>query len=322
MPGHGSGGCRRLVAAVRQRVGKAGRRGGFVAVGVVGLVWLGSTALGAVLQVPVLTTPRDESQVAASNAFLVWSQNGVAHPHLYSVYARHSGGARFRVNHIRTQGFMGGMNGNALVYQQVKGNQSDIKLFNLVTHVRRNPPIGVNTPAWEWHPTTSGGMILFGRFRPSTHRWQIILSLSSRQLIVLADRPEGPGNSPSAVPGQVNGNFAVWQQCTATACNVWEYDIDIGRTTRLPNTTPGRFNYAASVDAAGTVYFAHSGRSCGGAIVEKRPVGGPTSIVVALHSDRDISDSYLATIASQSNLFFAKGNCTTGSSDIYKIVSP
>jgi len=193
-----------------------------------------------------------------------------------------------------------------------------------VTHVRSNPTIGVNTQGWEWHPTISGPWILFGRLRSSTHRRQMILfNLSSQQFILLADRPEGPATNPSMTPGQVNGNFAVWEQCTATACNVWEYDIAAATKTRIPNTTPGHYNYAASVDSVGTVYFAHSGRSCGGAIIEKRPVGGPTSIIVALRG-RDVESSYFGDSLGNSppSLLFAKYNCRTGSDDIYGIPSP
>ena len=319
MPGHANGARRGVGAAVGQRCGKAGRRVGVVAVGLVGLALLASTALGAVVQVPVLTSPRDEVQAAASDASLAWSQNSAAHPHLYNAWARPSGGgARIQVNHVGTQGFMGGTDGNTLVYQQVKRNQSNIKLFNLVTHVRSNPPVGVDTPAWEFHPTLSGSWMLFGRYRSSTNRDQAILfNISTRQLIVLADRP---GANQTVVPGQVNGNFAVWDQCTATACNVWEYDIAGATKTRLPNTPPGQLNYAPSVDSTGTTYFAHSGRSCG-ASIEKRPVGGPTSTVVALRG-RDVNDSYLATVATQSNLVFAKFNCRTKSDDVYKIISP
>jgi hypothetical protein len=323
MAGYDDGARRGLVVSVGRRFGKARPWVGSAAVGLVGLVCVGSTALAAVVQVPVLTTPRDEVQAAASDAFLAWSQNGRAHPHLYSVWARPSGGARFRVNHTGTQGFLGGIDGDTLAYQQIKRNQSDIKLFDLVTRVRRNPPVGVNTPAWEYRPTISGSWILFGRLRVSVHRRQIILfNSSTRQRIVLADRPEGSATSPSATPGQVNGNFAVWSQCTATACSVWEYDITAATKTRLPNTTPGQFNYAPSVDNTGTAYFAHSGRACGGATVQKRPIGGLTASVVTLAGSRDIEHTYLWTGATQLNLLFAKVNCRTGSGDIFKIISP
>ena len=122
--------------------------------------------------------------------------------------------------------------------------------------------------------------------------------------------------------GQVNGNFAVWSQCSAIACNVWEYDITAATKTRLPNTTPGQFNYVPSVDNTGTAYFAHSGRACGGATIQKRPIGGPTSIVITLAGSRDVEHTYLWTGAAQLNLLFAKVSCATGSGDIFKIVSP
>jgi hypothetical protein len=166
-----------MVAATGRRFRRAGRRGGFVAVGLVSMLWLGSTASGAVRQLGILTTPRDEI-LPAANSYFAWSQNSAAHPHLYTEYVRGNlfssvgPGPRIRVNHVGTQGFSGGIDATTittLIYQQVKGHQSDIKLFNLMTHVRSDPTVGVNTPAWEYRPTISGPWILFGRLRASTH---------------------------------------------------------------------------------------------------------------------------------------------------------
>jgi hypothetical protein len=230
-----------------------------------------------------------------------------------------------RVNAVGTQGFSGGiLPSGRLIYQQVKGRQSDLKVFDLSTRGRSNPPVGVNTPAWEYRPSASGAWILFGRFKASTHRRKIILfDLFSQKVIVLADRPAGPPGNPSATPGQLNGNFAVWSQCTATACNVWEYDIATATKTRLPNTTPGHYNYAPSVDTAGTVYLAHGGRTCGGAKIEKQPLGSAASIIASL-STRDVTSSNFANHFGNAtpSLLFAKYNCTTGSDDIYSIYNP
>lgn len=121
----------------------------------------------------------------------------------------------------------------------------------------------------------------------------------------------------------MNGNFAVWSQCTATACNVWEYDIPTATKTRLPNATPRHYNYAPSVDAAGTVYFAHGGRTCGGAKIEQQPLAGAASIILPLRPRRDVTSSYFANhVGSSSFLFFARYNCKTGSNDVYSIRSP
>jgi hypothetical protein len=161
--------------------------------------------------------------------------------------------------------------------------------------------------------------------KTSTHRRKIILfDLFSQKGIVLADRPAGPPGNPSATPGQVNGNFAVWSQCTATACNVWEYDIATATKTRLPNTTPGHYNYAPSVDTAGTVYFAHGGRTCGGAKIEKQPLAGAASIVAPLRPTRDVTSSSFGNHMGNDppGLLFAKYNCHTASNDVYFIPSP
>jgi hypothetical protein len=212
-----------------------------------------------------------------------------------------------------------------LIYQQVNARQSDLKIFDTVTHTRTNPPVGVNTPAWEYRPSISGAWFLFGRLKTATHRRKILLfDRFSQQVIVLADRPEGPPGDSWATPGQVNGQFAVWSQCTATACNVWEYDIATATRTRLPNATPGHYNYAPSVDTAGTVYFAHGGRTCGGAKIEKQPLGGAASIIWSLRAHGDVTSSSFATHFGNSPpaLLIARYNCATGSNDVDGIVQP
>jgi hypothetical protein len=299
---------------------------------VVSMVWLAATAPGAVSQGILPTTPRDEI-LPAADAWLMWSQNSAAHPRLYSEYVEDNGGSsgtpgpRIRVNAAGTQGFPGSVLGpglRRLIYQQVRGRQSDLKVFDTVTHARTNPPVGVNTPAWEYRPSASGAWILFGRLKTATHRRKIILfDRFSQQVIVLADRPAGPPEQSWATPGQVNGQFAVWSQCTATACNVWEYDIAHATTTRLPNATPGHYNYAPSVDATGTVYFAHGGRTCGGARLEKQPLGGPASVILALRT-RDVTSSSYATHFGNASpsLLFARHNCQKHSNDISAIPSP
>jgi hypothetical protein len=305
------------------------RRGALAAV-VVCVVWMGSTASGAVSPFGLLTTPRDEFQPAGYSGLFVWSQNSAAHPHRYAEYAEtpfSSGGPgpRIRLNAVGTEGLSGSYSPalRTYVYQQVEGRQSDVKFFD--GRVRRNPPTGVNTPAWEYRPSVSGAWILFGRLKASTHRRRIILfDLFSQRLIVLADRPAGPPGNPSATPGQVNGNYAVWSQCTATACNVWEYDIATATRTRLPNATPGHYNYAPSVDTAGTVYFAHGGRTCGGARIERHPLGGAASIVWSLRPHRDITSSFFANHFdfTPPSLLYARYDCTTGSNDVYFIQNP
>lgn len=278
----------------------------------------GSTAQGTVTPFGLMTTPRDETLPAGDTAVFLWSQNSAAHPHLYTEYVQRSGasssgpGPRIRVNAAGTQGFSGSPVGpptssRELIYQQVKGRRSDLRFFE--NGLRWNPPAGVNTPAWEYRPTAAGAWILFGRF--------------TQQAIVLADRPAGPAGSPAATPGQVNGQFAVWTQCTATACNVWEYDIATAAKTRLPNGTPGHFNYAPSVDTAGTVYFAHGGHTCGGARIEKQPLGAAPSTIWSLQPGRDVTSSFFANhVGSDSFLFYARDVCKTGSNDVYFVRSP
>ena len=82
-------------------------------------------------------------------------------------------------------------------------------------------------------------------------------------------------------PGQVSGNWAVWDVCRRV-CNVYRRDIGAGTTTRIPNTLRGRYQYRPSVTADGTVYFVHSGQACGQNVrLVRQPLGGPQEVVLA-----------------------------------------
>ena len=70
-----------------------------------------------------------------------------------------------------TQAWPGAISGHRLVYQElalgVPGG-SDIKLFDLKRKRRFSPPPGVNTAAWEGHPSLSGSWLMFDRIRGET----------------------------------------------------------------------------------------------------------------------------------------------------------
>ena len=165
MAGHDDRSRPQLVVPAGRRFGNVGRLVGFAAAGIVSLAWVGRTALGAVSPFGVLTTPRDEILPAGDTRVFLWSQNSASHPHLYTEYVERSGasssgpGPRIRVNAAGTQGFSGSPSDptkfGEVIYQQVKGRQSDLKFFTRSTG-RKNPPVAVNTPAWEYRPSASG----------------------------------------------------------------------------------------------------------------------------------------------------------------------
>src|ERR687892_1014137 len=109
-------------------------------------------AVADVIDVPVLTTRAGERMVAATPGYLTWAQNTRARPGHFDVFAKMTGGSRFKVNAAGTEGALGGIDGTTLAYQEYefKRGLSDIKLFDLETLTKTDPPTGVNTTNWEY----------------------------------------------------------------------------------------------------------------------------------------------------------------------------
>lgn len=227
----------------------------------------------------------------------------------------------FRVNGARSSAWSGSIDGTTFVYQLYHRRNSDIRLIDVVSHAK-SAPAGINTPRWEWHPTISGDWILFGREALARHRWRVLLhNTSTAQTITLTDVQ---GRSTRADPGQVSGDYAVWDRCAHHVCNVYRYQISTGQTIRIPNTLTGQIQYYPSVTTAGTVYFVHSGNGCGRNVKLIEWVNGqPLNVLVEFGPGRDIF-STTQTVPNQvagTDVYFDRYNCRSGS-DIYKIVVP
>jgi hypothetical protein len=212
-------------------------------------------------QRPVLTSRLDEQNPAAGGGYIAWSRNSRARRRHFDAYVKQAGGRPIKLNARGTQGWIGGISGSTLVYQQAVRNRSDLKLFDLARRTRSNPPAGFNTRNWEWHPTVSGEWILFGRSSADVD-YMILRSLATGRQLVLDTLPD-PSEEAVLEPGQVNGNYAVWTKCVSQSeCIVFRYSLAEGTKTGL-EAPRGRLHYGASVTAAGTVYLGRSGRGCG-----------------------------------------------------------
>jgi hypothetical protein len=280
-------------------------------------------APAAALAVPLHVTPirakpppvNERSPSQSASAF-AWVQNTRSHPHLSNAYAQVNGGPRIRVNAAGTQAGVGtGIEGNTVVYTQIRQRRFSIRLFNLVTRGHGGPPKGVNTPHIEDEPSASGPWILF--HRQATGRWQKVL---------LANRVTGAIRVIAKVPGrgfleagQVNGNWAVFtKSATGSSFNVWRYDIAHGTLVLVPNPG-GKLHSAPAVNPQGTVYFEESGRACGANVtVDEYPVGGPVSPIGTLPAGIDIFHPTLFENGTGDHYEFARLHCTSGASDIYE----
>jgi len=271
---------------------------------------------------PVRATRLDEQNPAAAAGVVAWTQNSRARPRHYDAYVKVGAGTPMKINARGTEGWLGGIDGARLVYQQVSARgQSDLKLFDLSMRRRATVPAGINTKRWEWHPTISSDWLLFGRgIIYGANTQQVIL----RNLATGEQRVLDSIRSRRAVlfAGQVSGNFVAWAKCpNQRRCDVFRYDIAAGTKTEIPNPG-GRNQYAPSVTAAGTIYFMRSGTGCGAsAELMRASLAGPTALVYSFPEGQDasithsVSESPIATV-----VYYDRVSCRTERSDIFRIV--
>jgi hypothetical protein len=277
-----------------------------------------AVAVAALNDEVVRGTPADEFLPHADGdaGFLAWSQNSAAHPKHYDAFVSQSGGPEVRVNEDGTLGFAGGIDGNVMVYQQVRGNSSGLRLFDLTTQTR-STPAGVNTGQWEWQPTISGEWLLFGR-QTRTRSAIILHNLTTGEDRVLVDM------KGFARPGQVNGDYVSYDRCGAKLCNVFRYRISTGRTIAAPNRQR-RVQYAPSVSADGTLYFGSSPPACGRDVQIRKFAPGDirATILTELPPGRDLETTYADDRADGStDLLHDRGKCGAGNQNLFKLVDP
>ena len=225
-----------------------------IAAGLVG-VGLACTAVAwATLLIPQpVVTAKGRQYVggaAPDAADLAFAQSRPGHPHSFDVYVKQAGLPRYKVNQ-RGQGFAGGIDGTTLIWQSVRNHDSNLRLFDLSTHVR-SVPTGVNTRRWEFWPSMSGDWILYGQsWSQRPINWRVILhNETSAETRILAERINRP--HAEVEPGQVNGDFATWgtfNSRTGTS-QVVLYQISTSTKPRIPEPT-GKVQYYPAVTAAG-----------------------------------------------------------------------
>jgi hypothetical protein len=264
---------------------------------------------------PVLTTRLDEKWAAAGGGFLVWTQSRGSSQRATDVYARRGSRPAFKVNRPGTQARTGGVDGTRLVYQEIAGGLSDLRLYDLAQ--RRPLPLrGVNTKRWEMRPTLWGHRLLFGRIDYSTGRYAVLLHDLARgreRELDVIDR----SHRPAIEPGQVNGRYAVWATGVDGVYTVHRYDAVSGKKQLLAGSNPYRDpQYAPSVSRRGTVFFARSGLGCGeGVRIIRAPLRGPEQVVASLRPGFDL----LSTYAASGRLLFDRAVCKGGRVDVYQL---
>jgi hypothetical protein len=286
----------------------------------------GVAAAAVVGPTPVKTgTTASEQNPAASTDWFAWTQSPTAHPNRTNVWAEPTpvdGADQFKVNPDGTHAWTGGILGDLLVYQEIDEGDSDIRLYDLAAKAHLpDPPI--NSTRWEWHPTMSmdtqgDTWILFARQNISTGTQRVLAyNVDTADTRVLAETSR---RSYALIPGQVNGDWAAWATCMPSCQARFVNLVDGTPRQKVPRPTTVRHQYAPSITADGTVYFAASKRGCGASVKIGRYRSGAREILVSLPDRRDIFFTYTSEEVDGPHVFFDRVNCGTGAWNIYKIV--
>lgn len=276
---------------------------------------------------PVLVGPKDDESPAATAGgdYLSFVRRRPGPNFKFDLWVRHGSDPLVKVNR-HGQAFAGGIGGNELVYGLFYHHHFTIRFYNLVTHVRRRPPRGVNYPgAASFGPSISGHWLLFGRERKQ--RVRLILRNMTRRPGTSRVLDEVTTRRHTLQPGQVNGDWAAWTRIAIRhgifRASVRDYRISTKTTSRISRPS-GTNQYAASVDPQGRVFYVRSGNGCGNHVIirEHLPGGGDTTLA-ALPAGSDIFSTFAVDEGGgQTTVYFDRINCSTNRSDIYKLQVP
>jgi hypothetical protein len=299
---------------------------GRIALPIAAALVLAAPAAGAVAgPTKVIKTPAVETRPSATTDWLVWTAETLGKSNTGVVWARPTGGTKFRVNPKGTVGFtsINAIDGTTLVYSQrsKQSNNADIKFFDLVTKTRTDAPSDVNTSRYEALPGISGDWLIFARSE-SRSSFAHTVWLFNMDTLEMRKLVQGT-NSVYVQQAGIAGNYAGYTRCTSLRhCQNWRYDIAAETATKIPNPK-SRAQYGGSLMDDGTMYFAES-RSidCGSNFAFWRyPLGGPRKKLLALPTGQDTT---ITAPVEHSNgnvtVFFDKWTCKTGQADIFKFV--
>ena len=274
---------------------------------------------------PVKTGTVNELSPAASGDWFAWTQSPADSPSRTHVRVEEppiDGADDIRVNPTGTTAWTGGVEGDALVYQEIDDGDSDIRLvadLNVRPFVITSPP--VNTDRWEWHPTISTDSntdrwILFGRQNTSNWTQKIYAyNLDAPELRLLE---EVTNRRYSLIPGQINGDWATWTVCKPN-CHV-RYDnlLDSSLRETVPRPSYVRHQYGSSISDDGVVYFVRSGAGCGEKVKLFRREAGSNQLLVDYPDNRDTFFTY-ASDEVANEVYYDRVRCGSGAWDIFKV---
>jgi hypothetical protein len=299
-----------------------------LAVAVLPATVVAAAAMAGTAPVAVLDSRADEFLPAAGDGVLSWSQNSLDRPRHFDTFLRTAEATR-KVNAPGTVGWSSDIDGTRVVYQQVtkrrnRPDRSDLFAFDSSTLARTSID-GVNTELWEWRPSVSGDLVLFGRNN-------INIQANEWQQVVLYDRLtqetrilEVAGARRWLAPGQVNGNFATWERCErgGVNCDVFLYQVDTQSVTQLDDG--GVQQLPGVVAADGTAYVVRVGGRdryrCGRNVrILRFPLGGSGTVIATIPPGKDIYSMNVHTQSDGSDtLVFDRFSCNTGNTNVFRL---
>jgi hypothetical protein len=301
------------------------RRSWFIAVSLLASLLLLADIAVAATPTKVLSTSRNEFDGTAENGYLAYARSRAGKPNKLDAYLKRPGLARIKVNAAGTQGYHPNLDignatfGDSLVFVQKGAGDADLKIWDVDSGGRRNPPAGVNTQAGESKPSLDGDWLLFGR-GPAKKFYMTKVILFD----LLTNTPTVIDTAPTngiVYPGIVNGDWATWTECSPSDCRAWRYEISTTTKTEVPSSA--RFIYTSAIDTDGTVWFVQSGFGCGANVKIRRHViaSAPTTLVdFPPGIDANISD--LDDSPATDRLYFARVNCSNVNNwNIYRVAA-
>ena len=280
--------------------------------------------------IPVKTTKAFEWAPTASNdgtnAYFAWTQNILGRPNAPdSAFVQMGTATAGRINPGGTYGFLGDFDAGTskLVYQQARGPNSEIRLFDASTHEFLPLPSGINNPLWQWDPSidtdeTSGTTwILYGEnvFTSPTAPWRLYLYNAATQRKRILDTTTN--RCGCLAGGGIAYPWVVWSK--GLTGDVWRYNIETKITNKvvLPRD---RDEYYASVMSDGTVYVAQAGDRCGvrARLWRVDPTGTATLVYALASGSEPLTISTFDTGAGVT-LYSDRYFCRAKTSNIFRI---
>ena len=233
----------------------------------------------------VVANERPELLAASTADYLAWTAYSTRNDDQW-INVLPTGGERFRVNPEGTYAFKPDIEGDLLVYGEWTDTTSvDIRFYDLSTRTFLDAPEGVNTDAREYWPSISGDMLMFARTDLENGDSDLILfDMAAGTSEIIASEH---GWARYFLPGQVNGDFAVYSRFALThdgsafvQCDGYIHQISTGTDATIPHGDR-RCVGAGAVDASGTVYYGAAGMQCGhnAHLMSLAPDGVKTSLV-------------------------------------------